>query len=211
MDDIKIRHGFIRKVYSILSLQLLITVCLVLLVISIKELRNYFIQNTWLMYLLVAGTFIIMLVLACFGRNYPINLILLLIFTIMKSLLIGYISSIYDTHTILIALGITVSIVICITIFAFQTKIDFTGFGIYLFLLTLLFLVVSIFAIIFRNKIMQVVYAGLGAGLFSFYLIFDTQLMIGGNHVDNISPEDYVLAALNLYVDIINLFLKILK
>lgn len=54
-------------------------------------------------------------------------------------------------------------------------------------------------------------YASLGAGLFSMYLIFDTQLMLGGKHKFAISPEDYILAALNIYIDIINLFLMILR
>ena len=46
---------------------------------------------------------------------------------------------------------------------------------------------------------------------FSFqYLVFDTQLMMGGKHKYSISPEEYIFAALNLYLDIINLFLFIL-
>ncbi len=34
--------------------------------------------------------------------------------------------------------------------------------------------------------------------------------MMGGSHKYAISPEEYVFAALNLYLDIINLFLYIL-
>ena len=41
--------------------------------------------------------------------------------------------------------------------------------------------------------------------------MFDTQLMIGGQHKYSISPEEYIFAALNLYLDIINLFLFILS
>lgn len=35
--------------------------------------------------------------------------------------------------------------------------------------------------------------------------------MIGGNHKFSISPEEYVFAALTLYLDIINIFLYILS
>ena len=42
------------------------------------------------------------------------------------------------------------------------------------------------------------------------YLVFDTQMMLGGKHKYSISPEEYIFAALNLYLDIINLFLYIL-
>lgn len=43
------------------------------------------------------------------------------------------------------------------------------------------------------------------------YLIFDTQLMVGGRHKFAITPEEYIFAALTLYVDVIMLFLYILE
>ena len=42
------------------------------------------------------------------------------------------------------------------------------------------------------------------------YLVFDTQMMLGGKHKYSLSPEEYIFAALNLYLDIINMFLFIL-
>ena len=38
----------------------------------------------------------------------------------------------------------------------------------------------------------------------------DTQLMMGGGKKYSLSPEEYVFAALNLYLDIINLFLYLI-
>ena len=101
--------------------------------------------------------------------------------------------------------------VIGLTLFAFQTKYDFTGMGTYLFVFVLILMVFGLVAAIIRSNIMSIVYAALGAGLFSMYLVFDTQLMMGGKHKYSISPEDYIMAALNIYVDIINLFLFILR
>jgi len=43
------------------------------------------------------------------------------------------------------------------------------------------------------------------------YLVFDTQLMLGGKHKYSLSPEEYIFAALNLYLDIVNMFLYILN
>lgn len=39
----------------------------------------------------------------------------------------------------------------------------------------------------------------------------DTQLMLGGKHKYTISAEEYIFAALNLYLDIVTLFLMILQ
>lgn len=181
-SDIKIRHAFIRKVYAILSLQLAVTVGFIALFIFVEPVKGFFRQNYWIHWLLLAGTFIIIIVLACcesVTRKYPLNMILLAAFTLMESILLGSISAHYDIDTVLIAAGITAVVVVAITIFSFQTKIDFTGAGIYLFVAILLLLVFGIICAIIRNRIANIVYAALGAGIFSMYLIFDTQLMLG--------------------------------
>lgn len=59
-------------------------------------------------------------------------------------------------------------------------------------------------------KVLHLIYSCFGAFLFSIYLIYDTQLMMGGDHKYSISPEEYVFAALNIYIDIINIFMYIL-
>jgi len=213
-SDTKIRHAFIRKVYSIVSFQLLITIAFIAVIIYVPPLKGFFYSNNWILWLLLAGTVVVMLVLACcesVARSYPLNMILLLVFTLMEGLLVGCISSVYKTDTVLIAAGITFFVVVGLTLFSFQTKIDFTGFGTYLFVFGLVLFGFGIFSIIFRSQIMSIVYAALGAGLFSMYLVFDTQLIMGGKHKYSMSPEDYVMAALSLYMDIINLFLMILR
>lgn len=43
------------------------------------------------------------------------------------------------------------------------------------------------------------------------YLVVDTQLMVGGHHKYALSPEEYIFAALNLYLDIVNMFMFILS
>lgn len=45
-----------------------------------------------------------------------------------------------------------------------------------------------------------------GALVFCFFIIFDTQIIM-----KTLSPEEYILATINLYMDIINLFLYILR
>lgn len=72
------------------------------------------------------------------------------------------------------------------------------------------FLIFGIVAIFLPGKIMTLVYSSIGALLFSVYLIYDTQLMMGGNHKYSISPEEYIFAALNIYLDVVNIFLYIL-
>ena len=52
--------------------------------------------------------------------------------------------------------------------------------------------------------------AALFAVIYSIYLLIDTQLVLGGSH-RKLQLDDYILGATIIYVDIISLFLKILR
>merc|ERR1719198_1558127 len=93
------------------------------------------------------------------------------------------------------------------------TKTDFTGFGPYLFAALLGLILMSFLCMFFPySPMMQKVMAGFGAILFSFYIVYDTQLICGGKHKKHqFGVDDYVFAALNIYLDIINLFLYLLS
>lgn len=55
-------------------------------------------------------------------------------------------------------------------------------------------------------------YSGASALLFSMYIVYDVQLIVGGKHKQHqFSLDDYCFAALNIYLDIINLFLHLLR
>lgn len=135
---------------------------------------------------------------------------MLFIFTIAEGFLLGVSASYYQQDAVLMAVGITAAVCLALTLFAFQTKYDFTMMGGILLVAVIILMVFGIVAIFVHNKIVQLVYASLGALIFSIYLIYDTQLMMGGKHKYSISPEEYVFAALNLYLDIINIFMYIL-
>lgn len=60
--------------------------------------------------------------------------------------------------------------------------------------------------IFLQSSAFEVALSFAGAIFFSLFLIFDTQQMM-----TTLSPEEYILATINLYMDIINLFLYILR
>ncbi|EEB18590.1 conserved hypothetical protein [Pediculus humanus corporis] len=114
-----------------------------------------------------------------------------------------------DTRVFL-AVAITAVVCFALTVFAFQTKWDFTLMRGGLFVCCIVLFVFGICAMFIKMKIVTLVYSCLAALLFSLYLIFDTQMMMGGKHKYSISPEEYVFAALTLYLDIVNIFMSIL-
>ena len=61
-----------------------------------------------------------------------------------------------------------------------------------------------------RRRILYLAISGIAAILFSAYLVFDIQAMMGGRYA-SYSPDDYVAAALAIYLDVINIFIAILN
>ncbi|XP_032520920.2 protein lifeguard 1-like [Danaus plexippus] len=209
-----IRRGFIRKVYAILMSQLLVTMGIIAFFLFHEPTKVFVRQNFYLLWIAMAVLFIAIIVLACcteMRRQFPLNFIFLAIFTCAESFILGVVCSLYEVNQVLMAVGITAAVCLGLTLFAFQTKWDFTMMGGALVALSMVLLVFGILAIIFRNNILHTAYAAAGALIFSLYLVYDTQLMMGGKHKYSISPEEYIFAALNLYVDIINIFIFILS
>lgn len=125
--------------------------------------------------------------------------------------MLGMVSAYHDIDAVLIAIGITLLITIGVTIFAMQTKYDFTKNCI-LVPICLCFALIGfgIACIFFRNDIMQAVYGGLGAVLMALFLVIDTQMILGGKRYQ-FSEEDYISATLQLYLDICYIFMYILN
>lgn len=60
-------------------------------------------------------------------RKTPHNYILLTLFTIGESIVLGYLGAATKADIVRLAVFLTAAIVLGLTIFAFQTKIDFTA------------------------------------------------------------------------------------
>ena len=101
---------------------------LILQFVLVRFVKEYF----WLNYVAMGVTIVLMLVLVCCEgsrRTFPANIILLGLFTVCQGFMLGSISTYYSVEAILIAVGITSGVAFCLTVFAFQTKIDFTNCG----------------------------------------------------------------------------------
>ena len=116
-----------------------------------------------------------------------------------------------DGLIVLAAAFMTAAIVIGLTIYALTTKTDFTACGGVICVIGCAFLIFSLFAFMF-GPTMHLIFCVLGVIIFGIYLVFDTQYIAGGKHRKyTISKEDYILGALILYIDIINIFIYLLE
>ena len=220
------RIGFIRKVYGILSVQLAITFgisCLGMLP-SVKLIFMYQIYDR--IYLTSVGLgllitccvlfFFTLIPLACcrkVGRSVPINYILLLLFTLSQSYLVMLCCCCYPPHIVLTAMGLTAAVTIALTIYALTTKEDFTWLGGLLFSTVTILIIGGILCGVWgfsSGRGYHVLYCCCGILIYSIYIIFYTQL-IARKYGTVFQIDDYIIAALNIYIDIIQLFLFILS
>uniref|UniRef100_A0A8C9XKU4 Transmembrane BAX inhibitor motif containing 1a n=1 Tax=Sander lucioperca TaxID=283035 RepID=A0A8C9XKU4_SANLU len=196
-DSLSIRHAFIRKVYLILASQLLVTTAIVAVFTFVQPVR-YFVQRNQ----------------AIYWASYAVYIVTHLVLTLALSYMTGSISSYYDTKAVFLALGITAVVCIAVTVFCFQTKVDFTKCQGLFCVLGIVMLVTGIIATIvlsFKYILwLHMLYAAMGAIVFTMFLAYHTQLLIG-NRKHSINPEEYVFAALSIYVDIIQIFLFLLQ
>lgn len=183
---------------------MLCTLAFVCLFVLNQDVQKFAHRNAQLMIIPMVATIVLMCVIACcenLRRSSPINVILLGAFTVCESVMVGFISSTYQPKIVLMAVAITAAITIGLTLFAFQTKYDITMCGGAMCVILLIFTIGSfIVGIFFRTAFTQFLVACVGAAIFCFYIVYDTQIMMGGNHKYSISPEEYVFAALNLYM-----------
>lgn len=217
--NIEVRRGFVRKVYSILTAQLLLTVAIAapFQQMSVQWLKGH----QWLLMISVIMSMVTLCVLPCCAdvtRKFPQNYMILFAFTIFEAIIVGYVSAMYTAGSVVTAAAATIVVFLGLTLYALTTKTDCTDMGIYLYgaclcliAFGLMIWLLGMFGI--HSPMMMKLYQLCGIFVFCMFTIFDTQKIMGswGGHKNEYSVDDYVFAALNIYLDIIQLFLYILE
>jgi hypothetical protein len=224
ISDPQVRTGFIQKVYGLLSLQLIATVLIAALMMNLVG--DYLRENSAIgIVVLIASTialFVSVCSFACspdLARSFPTNYILLGVMTLAMAVLIGFTSSAYTSGSVLVVTIMTAIVVVGLTVLAVTAIVDFTGAGPYLACALMVIIGMSLVTVggsmlgygdSEALKTVRLVISAATAILFSFYIVYDTQLIVGGKHENQYSVDDYVLAVISLYLDIVNLFTSLL-
>ncbi|XP_059200115.1 protein lifeguard 1-like [Centropristis striata] len=211
-DDKTVRRAFVRKVFSILTLQLLFTFSVVC-VFTFSSVVKEAVQNNLGAYLSSVIIFLVVAItLSCcksFSRRHPWNIVGLAVVTLSLSYMVGTIASFHDTTVVVITMGATLAISFAIIMFSAQTRIDFTVWYGVLLILAVDMLMFGFFCTFYYSYVTNVAYGCLGALLYSLFLMVDCQLMMGTMSY-RLDPEEYINAALLIYLDIVLIFLYLL-
>ncbi|PVU96230.1 hypothetical protein BB559_002458 [Furculomyces boomerangus] len=205
--DISIRMAFIRKVYSILTMQLLGTVVSAYLVSYNETVKSFFMENPVLLISSFILGLISLITLNFKAKSYPLNVILLSTFTLSESVLVGFIVLNSSATAVFQALVLTLGIFIGLTVFTIQSKYDFSQMGpILMFGIWGLVLLIIVQMFIPFGSAIELGISVFAVFLFSGYIIYDTYMIM-----NRYTPDDYIIASVSLYLDIINLFIYLLR
>ncbi|KAM4676281.1 protein lifeguard 4 [Discoglossus pictus] len=204
--SIQIRMGFLRKVYSILSVQVLLTTITAAVFLYFDSVRTFVHASPALLLISCIGSLITIIALTIYRHQYPVNLYLLFGFTLLEAVTVAIAVTFYDVAVVLQAFVLTTAVFLGLTAFTFQSKRDFSKLGAGLFACLWILILAGFLRIFFHSEAFELAIAGGGALLFCGFIIYDTHLIM-----HRLSPEEHILASINLYLDIINLFLHLLR
>ncbi|XP_051141569.1 protein LIFEGUARD 3-like isoform X2 [Andrographis paniculata] len=209
----ELHWAFIRKVYAILTIQLLATIFFASLVVSVPSVGTFIKDSSFGLGLYIAVLVLALIVaifLYCFQHSYPVNFILLGIFTLCYGFVIGMIAAFANGNLVIQSASVTILAVFSLTAYTIWASRRGQVFSFLLpFLITILVVVpvLAILQIFFpMGKVLDVIYSGILVLLFCALIIYHTAVMIKSN-----SYDDYIWASVSLYLSIINLFLEVLS
>ena len=128
-----VKAGFLRKVYSLLSLQLLFTVASSAFFMFHEPTRYFVLANQGMLVGAAIAPLPFILLLHCYQYRHPLNLALLGGFTLCLSYTVGVVCAMYyEQHygpVVLQALVLTAAVFISLSSYVLVTKKDFSFLG----------------------------------------------------------------------------------
>lgn len=141
--------------------------------------------------------------------DFPFNIGLVLLFNLMIGVIISPALYLYGrTQPGLIgqAAVLTIGAFGILTIYAFVSRRDFSAWGSFLMVGLWVLIGTSLLSLLFQNSAVQLWLASVTVLLFSGLLVFDTWRLR-----NFYGPDEYVGAAVQIYLDLLNIFMAVLR
>lgn len=142
----------------------------------------------------------------------PLNYILLYGFATLEGVILGSIVELYVASglglLVLNAAAATGVVTLVAGGVGYTTKRDLSGMGGFLFIGLIALLITSVVGIFIHLQFLQLIISAAGAVLFSAYLVFDLNRVA---RATNVTQGDAIVLAISVYLDVVNLFLYLLR
>ena len=216
-EDKKLRKRFVRKTLFTFSLSLFTTLGFCIGFKNIPAIDTFVKSEVGeaLYILSVSTTILTMFVCLCCEdllRKTPSKYIIYSLFVLAISYSLGITSLYIKSDILYISIIVTSGTTTSLILYSFISTTDFTEYYTYLVAIFMCLIFIGIVNIFFDNTIIQIIISGGGALIFACFIVFDMQMILGQKHIKyKYSVNDYILAAMSLYLDVINMFLYIIQ
>ena len=175
-----VRMAFLRKVYGIVTAQLVLTALVVYALRTVPGLLPSIVRRLGVSIGLLP---ILPLALLSFGQSAGgvLAYALLVLFTATEALAVGAFTWAIPTAVLMRAAGATAVATGGLSLYALNTRRDFTMMGGMLFSCLLGLLSLGVLQLIFGGSYLLAMRSSLGLVVFCAYLVVNTQMMMGGN------------------------------
>ena len=128
------------------------------------------------------------------GKVVPCNYIMLFVFTLCEGYMVSACVAKYNKNHVFASALMTLAVTVGLTIYACTTKRDFTMCGGICWIFVFGLIGVGLAGLCTNNTTLNLFYMYFGIVVYGFYIIYDTQLIIGTKKF-RYNNDDYIIAA----------------
>ena len=207
-EDAQIQMAFLQKVYILFLLGLASATGGSIFIMNNVPLAQTILMHPFISFFLVLGSIFVVMPM----RKTPgVNVLALLGFTFLSgSVIVGpifmFLARAQALDLVFEAAAITGSIFVGLTAYTFISKKDFSFLSGVVWVGLTAVIAISLINLFVQSSAANLALAWIGSVLFSLFVLYDTSRIMRTHESD-----EYVSAAISLYLDFLNLFLSILN
>ncbi|MES2180331.1 MAG: Bax inhibitor-1 family protein [Gemmatimonadota bacterium] len=202
------RATLVRRTYALVFVSIIVTCVGVAICLTSPALFDMVARHPFITMLAMFAP----LWMAMRVRSNPVQSIsFTLLFTLMEGIFIAPFLAFAESRTpgVIGQAGvITLTTFGALTLYATFSKRDFSAWGSFFMVGLVVLIVTSLLNMFFQSTLASLWIAGATVLVFGGLLVFDTWRIVRSGQY---GPDDYVPAAVNIYLDLLNLFLAIVR
>ena len=200
------RATLVRRTYSLVLASVLVTIGGVAFAMTQPSMMQAVRNHPWIM---LAAVFVPLLLAQASRKTFPQNIGFVFLFTFAEGLYMAPFIAFWEQQSPGVASQaglLTFTAFSALTAWAFISRRDFSAWGSFLFVGLIVLFVTMLLSALFHVSGGGTWIAGIGVLIFSGLLVFDTW------RIRNVyGPDDYVLAAVSIYLDLLNMFMFLIS
>jgi FtsH-binding integral membrane protein len=202
------RATLVRRTYAVVFGGIIVTCLGAALAMSQPSLMQAVLEHP---FLAIIAVFAPLFLLMKQAREFPRNLILTSLFTLVMGVYIApflYIAERSQPGIINQAALLTLGTFGALTAYATFSRRDFSAWGGFFMVGLIVLLITGLLNVFFQSQGVALYLAGATVFVFGGLLVFDTWRLLRSGQF---GPDDYVITAVQIYLDLLNIFLAIIS